>query len=374
MDILKDIFEQSMKRERKEITLWGTETTVDCFFRKSNDNTNLKDTMIIYYHVDSPIRMGSLLVYSDRIFLVLNQETAENEIYKKSAIIRCDGEISTHDFAVSSLPFYGGDHVNNSMVFNASNYSVLDGNLEILTSDCPEAHELKINDVFNAYGRTWKISNIFFIDGICHIQIEVTVDAEIVYNDEVQIAELQSYTVSIGDTDSLLVAAFRNEDAIEAEWLFTSSDDEIASIDEHGNITYLSEGTVRFTAEWKETGISKTTAAVTVSADDGVNIFVQELGDIAVDFEETLAFYAVRNGERDDSITVDFRVENVSGLTNPSNMAVFVKKIKITDNGDNTINLEVNDYNMIGRKFDLVAFNEELEIENRQTIRIVSLF
>ncbi len=54
--------------------------------------------------------------------------------------------------------------------------------------------------------------------------------------------------------------------------------------------------------------------------------------------------------------------------------AAQLKKIKITDNGDNTISLEVSGTGMLGKRFDLVGYNEKYSIKNRQTIKVTSLF
>ena len=92
MNILNDIFRQSMSREHKTVTVCETGEQFECFFRKNNDNINYRDTMIMFYDVDSPVEVGTLLLYGGNIYLTLNKETAENDVYFKSAVIRTNGE------------------------------------------------------------------------------------------------------------------------------------------------------------------------------------------------------------------------------------------------------------------------------------------
>lgn len=79
----------------------------------------------------------------------------------------------------------------------------------------------------------------------------------------------------------------------------------------------------------------------------------------------------MRGGVRDDTIPVSFKIENIN-VTN--NYNTYLKKITVTDNGDNTIELSVSGSVMRDKTFDLVAYNEEYETENRQNIKVVSLF
>ena len=163
MNILNDIFRQSMQCEHKTITVQETGEQFKCFFRKSNDNINRRDTMTMFYDVDAPVEVGALLLYGGNTYLTLNKETAENDVYFKSAIIRTNGAINTHSLSVIGLPFYG-DNVNNATSTNTTNISLIDGNIEVMTEDNEESRALKVDDLFNEWGRTWKITNLFYID------------------------------------------------------------------------------------------------------------------------------------------------------------------------------------------------------------------
>lgn len=374
MNILNDIFRQSMQREHKTITVQETGEQFKCFFRKSNDNINRRDTMTMFYDVDAPVEVGALLLYGGNTYLTLNKETAENDVYFKSAIIRTNGAINTHSLSVIGLPFYG-DNVNNATSTNTTNISLIDGNIEVMTEDNEESRALKVDDLFNEWGRTWKISNLFYIDGICHIVLEVNANVTPKYNYNLILSTLASYNVVPEDTASISATAYCNEiEMTKATIIYSSSNTEVATIDSSGNISYLADGEVYFTATWQEQNISQSTGTVTVAnapADDSVSIYVERLEEICYDFPETLHYYAIRGGVRDDTIPVSFKIENIN-VTN--NYNTYLKKITITDNGDNTIELSVSGSVMRSKTFDLVAYNEEYEVENRQNIKVVSLF
>lgn len=375
MNVLEDMFNEAMKREQKEVSVFRTGEKFNCFFRKSNDTTNSRDTMIMYYRVDAPVKMGTLLSFGGYTYIALNRETAENSVYYKSAIIKTNGLANTHNLSVVGLPFYG-DGINNATATSNSNYiSMIDGNIEVVTEDNEDSRKLKVNDKLNEWGRTWKISNLFYVDGICRIVMEVDADYTPVFNYTLVLSTLDIFNVSPEDTASILATAYINDVEVEnATIVYTSSNNVVATIDSDGNITYLADGEVYFTAEWMEQSITKSTATVTVATapeDDSVTIFVTPCDEVCYGFEETLTYYACRGGLRDDTIPVSFKIENLSVT---SNYNTWLKKITITDNGNHTIDVYVSGNTMLGKTFDLVAYNDEYEVENRQKIKVVSLF
>ena len=370
---LTDIFNEVMQREGQTVTALTSGKTFNCFFRKSNDNLNNRDSMILFYPVDAPVKSGSLIEFKGNTYLLMNQETGENEVYFKSAIARTMGNISTHSLSVVNLPFYG-ININGATAQGDNNLSIIDGNIEVLTEDCEQSRKLAVNDVFNEWGRTWEIKNLFYIDGICHVILEIAADATPTYEYTLVMTDLSVLDVAPGDTASIKATALINNLEVAATIEYKSSNEEVATIDAEGNIAYIADGKVEFSALWVEQGLEKSTELVTVttvSAGDDVTIYVQALPEICYDFEEVLTFYAMRGGVRDDTIPVSFKAENIS-VTN--NYDTYLKRIVITDNGDHTIQLLVNGQQMLGKTFDLVAYNEEYGVEHRQNIKVTSMF
>jgi hypothetical protein len=371
MNVLNDVFNRAMAREHKTVTVRTSGEEFNAFFRKNADTTTRKDTMVMFYGIDAPVSVGSLLCFGGNTYLVLNKETAENTVYYKSAIIRTNGAITTHNLSVIDLPFYGAD-VNNDNTTGNTHLTIIDGNVDVMTEDNADSRNLQIGDKLNEWGRTWSISNLFYVDGICHVVLEVEQDETPIYNYRLELSNLNSYNVQPEDTDTLTVTAYINNVRVDdAAITFSSSNNDVATISAEGEIVYLADGSVIFTATWGDYATAETASVTVVTApvDDGVAIYVDPLEAICYDFPETLRYYATRGGVRDDSIPVLFRIEN---LSNPA--PAYQKRITITDNGDHTIELAVNGSVMYQKSFDLVAYVDGEDAENRQRIKIDSLF
>ena len=330
--------------------------------------------MIMFYRVDAPVQAGTLINYGGHTFIALNKETIENDVYYKSSVVRTNGVFNTHNLAVIGLPFYSST-INNSTATNGVNLSIIDGNAEVLTEDCPASRALVTDDLFNEWRRTWKITNLFYIDGICHVIMEVSADVTPKYDYKIVLSPLTSYHVTLGDTDRLTAAAYINDNEIpNATIEFSSSNDEVATIDADGNIEYLTDGEVSFTALWTEQDVSATTDDVTVQtepADEDVSIFMELLETVYCKFESDFLCYALRGGARDDSIPVTVRAENVSGV---SNQSVYLSYIKITNLGNGKFEVLADNTNLLGKSFDLVATIEGYDAIVRQTVRVASLW
>ena len=370
IDVVKSMFDRSMRLEGKTASLFNDqESTFNCFFRKYNDGTNQTDTMVMFYYVDSPVYVGALVSFANNIYLVINQETAENDVYYKSAVIKCNGTITTNNHSVVGLPIYGSDVKNDNLQYGTM-VNLIDGNIDVITEDCALSQALQYDDLVNMWGRTWKITNLVYTDdGICHVTMEIVENHAVNLDYEISLSELPQ-SVNVGDTGSLLVLTTLNGNAVEADVTYDTSDETIATIDENGNIEYIAEGEVCFIVTWTQANITSTSAFVSVvsAEDDTPSIYVTPIEEIAFGFAETLTYYGIRGATRDDSIPVSFAIENFTGDSR------YLRFITITDNGDHTIELNADGSALSGKRFDLVAYNTDLGIENRQQLKIVSLF
>ena len=371
LDVVKSMFDKSMQREAKTITLFNDSTiSFQCFFRKSKDGQKQIDTMVMYYPVSAPCSPGVLISYAGNTYVVLNQETAENDVYYKSAVVRTNGIITTNNGSVVGLPIYGSDVKNDNLQYGRI-INMIDGNIDVVTEDCSLSRALRIDDLVNMWGRTWKITNLVYVDdGIAHITMEIVEDHEMELDYQISIGELPA-TVNVGDVGSIDVVASLNDNVVSgANLIYGSSDDSLATIDANGNISYLSEGEVYFIVTWTDQNITATSGFVNVVAvaDVTPSIYVTPIEEIAFGFPETLTYYGMIGSERDDSMPIEFKIENFTGDSR------LLKKITVTDNGNHTVDLEAEGSSLSGKRFDLVAYNAELGIENRQQVKIVSLF
>ena len=364
---LSYMFNESMRREKRVVKTLYSNESFNCFFRKSNDNQDTKDTMIMYYGVDAPVSAGSLLSFEGKTYLVLNKETVENNVYNKSAVIRTNGVINTNSLTVFGLPFYC-DGVSDATQTNSTHVSLIDGNMEILTEACNDSHMIAINDTFNEWGRSWKITNIFYIDGMCHIICEVTEDIVVEFNYVLDLTELSALSAAPGESASITATAYVNNSIVDATILYASSDPEVATIDSNGMISYLAEGEVYFTATWTEHSITEQTDTVSVIGEvdgDALELYVQSMPELDYARPEDIAYYVTRCGVKVTDIPISFKVEGLS--------TALTKKVVITVNAD-TISIDLKSSSLVGMTFELVAYNDEYALEHRQSIEVYSSF
>lgn len=369
-NVLSDIFEETMRRECHTATTFATGEEFECFFRRSNDNLNKHDTMVMYYRVNAPIRVGTLIKFGGYTYIALNRETVENAVYYKSALIRTNGTINTHNFSVVNLPFYS-DGINNNNATNSTHLSIIDGDAELLTEDNSLSRKLKINDLLNIWKRTLKITNLFYIDNICHVIVKINSDITPNVGYKAVLSALSSLHVKPGDTDSINAIAYINDNEISnATIKYSSSNEEVAKIDVDGNIEYVGDGEVSFTATWIEQSVSATTDIVSVQSkpeSDDVTIYMEKLEEVYDGFESDFSCYALKGGVRDDGIPVAIKAENVRGV---SNQTAYLKYIKISNLGNGKFEVLADNLNMLGKTFDLVASVEEYNVEVRQTVKV----
>ena len=87
MNTLQKTFNASLRRDSKLITVDSNQKQEEVMFRKNTDGNSDTDRSYIFYNKDTQIRQGSIITYNGKKYLVLNQETSENEVYLKSSIV-----------------------------------------------------------------------------------------------------------------------------------------------------------------------------------------------------------------------------------------------------------------------------------------------
>lgn len=264
-DILSSQFNDAMSREGKTITS-STGKPYKCFFRKNSDKNQTNNRVTIYYWATEDIAQGQMIKYNNNYYIVLNRETVENDVYKKSDLLQVNTEIYTIAKASNSegyelyIKAYAQDITSVGLTGN-SKISVVGGNLELITEDNTDSRNLSIGSTFTALGGSWKIVNLYYKSGLCYIYVErytptattPTYALSITANDTYNVDETGMFTATATVSDNAVTTTILNPTIT-----WTSSDENIATITNDGMITAIAEGTVTITATWVEHGITAT--------------------------------------------------------------------------------------------------------------------
>ena len=372
-NVLQNKFDETIKREGIKAHTFIGNKEFNCFFRRLSDGLNQRDTMTMFYPVGSPVCQGTIITIQDENFICLNCETIENTVYYKSAVIKCNGTISTQDADVIGLPFYGSG-VNSAFPSSGGTttkyISFVSGQNEIITEDCELARKLEINDKFNAWGRTWKIENIFRIDGIITLNIEVQADAPIEYEYGIRFTDILSSGYEIGDTVSLDAVPTINGSDTDGTLTYTSHNTDVATIDENGNIEFIGVGSVSFTIAWSEHGITETTTETSIEAEqsDTVTLSVSAMEEIYVGmFDGECTATIRRNGD----------IVHDIAFTAEATDCNFADKIGITVNqqtGEITASVSDRYMNLINKTFTLLVSVPDYGLTVSQTVTLKGLY
>lgn len=170
---LENVFAATMEREGKNIKAWSNGKEFVAFFRRCDDGQSTEDRINVYYGVDAPVEQGSLIQYGRKTYVLMNKETEENTCYYKSFGIATNGLLNSNNGTIKDVPIYGYD-MKDGIAYSDKVFTMISGNMEIITENTDTIKELKINDTFNLYGRTFRTDNTYIKDGLFHIIAQVT--------------------------------------------------------------------------------------------------------------------------------------------------------------------------------------------------------
>lgn len=251
---LESVFEATMEREGQILSTYSSRTEFRAFFRIRNDNENQRETIVIYYDITAPVHSGTLVMIGNEVYLALNKETVENDVYYKSTLIKCNGIYNSND---GNIPFYS-DNMKSSVSIGNSIISMLKGNVELLTEENSLSRRIDINAVFNEFGRTFKVTNKYIVDGIVHIIAEVDSDKAPTFTYSVRFEGIPGTNIKPNEIIQLTAVPYVNDHfTTGTTFNWTSSDQNIATVDDTGKVTCLSDGTVTITVTWIEKDITE---------------------------------------------------------------------------------------------------------------------
>lgn len=360
---LESVFESTMKREGQILTTYSSGTKFRAFFRIRNDNENQRETIVIYYDVTAPVHSGTLVMIGDNVYLSLNKETVENDVYYKSTLIKCNGVYNSNDGVINNVPFYS-DNMKSKVSIGNNIISMLNGNIEILTEENSLSKQIKIDASFNEFDRTFKVTNKYTIDGITHFICEVDSDRIPTFVYSVHIEGVPSTEVKPDTTLKLEAIPYVNEHTTTgATFNWTSSDHSIAVVDGTGQVTCLSEGTVTISVIWIEKYVSDdiqiTIANTEIPVTPNYNYNISGRAELKCGISRTYTLYVTDDFGND----VDYKDSTWN----------IISDFAVDQNIDgNRIELCVDDEDAIDHTFSLQAIADG-EVKTELIIRVTSI-
>ncbi len=326
-DTLFTAFMDTLNREGKSINDYQNNTPYNVIFRKNKDTNSFQDRVTIFYPVLSDIHAGQLLSYSNKIYLVINQETAENGIYYKSDLLKTNAVIHTIiNSKEINMPVYAYD-IADGLAQSNNVISLVNGNIHIIAEPNSTIKSLSIDNEFDAVGRHWKIDNIISKDNVIHLYCEVWATTS------------HTYTVTITANDSYhrgesaqLTAVAKQDDTIvnNISFIWTSSDTSLATVDNTGLVNFLADGNVTITATWTSQNVSGT-KAITITEPDSYSLSITANDSYTTADTPTLTANAQKNGTTDSTATITWNSSDISIATIDSTGKVtFLKAGNVT--------------------------------------------
>lgn len=171
MDILKDVFLDTLNREGQMITI--NENTFKVFFRRNETDETISYSTLYALSSDS-IEQGELFTMNHNNFLIIKELTTENEIYRKYTCIKCNASIKwmfgKND--IVTFPCY----MKNISATQLSNNGliVLGSKVEIWLSLNANSERIPLDGRFfcGSYISVNKVIDLNHLNGICYLYAE----------------------------------------------------------------------------------------------------------------------------------------------------------------------------------------------------------
>lgn len=359
---LESVFQSTMLREGKTVTVYTRGNTFQAFMRKNDDGNNFEDRITLYYSVNAPVIQGSLVSYGNKIYILVNRETEENNCYYKSSGLACNGMITLNDGNVIGIPCYACN-MNDAMVDENQIISVINGNMEFLTESNSLSRQIKIGNKFNEFGRTFKVNNIYYKDGILHLVTEVTTDEVATEHLNIIIDGLMKEIYDIGDRAQLTATLYINNVVTTGTITWESTNTNVATIDGIGNVNFGGNGTVAFRAYWVEKDSMNTTNTVGAGISEVFTVSISGRNKIIPEYERTYTATLLDNSGNEQPGTwvwsFEFKNPNDVTFTQTENKVV----LKVKDNDD-----------YYGETFSVIAYETTHDITATYDAIFDSLF
>lgn len=360
---LETIFRSTMEREGRTMTAYTSGKQFRTFMRRNRDGNNYEDRITLFYSTSAPMEQGSLVSCGNKIYLLINKETQENDCYYRSRGLVCNGTITLNNGNAIGIPCYASSIRSASGQHN-SVMSVIGGNIEFITESNALTKKIEIGDTFNEFGRTFKVNNIYDKNGILHIVADVTINEKPYEKLQIFINGVNS-SYSVGETVKLEASLYVNAALTIGTVIWKSSNNSIATIDKEGNATFLSNGYVVFTAYWAE---KKYTRKIEVRVAEKTiptteyKVEIEGKDRMIVGYSRTYTVHLYDSDEREAEGIWDFEISSR-----------FPELIKTTVT-QNKIEIDTeNNNNLFGEELILTATESRTGTEARKVIELEAL-
>lgn len=361
---LETVFASTMEREGRTVTAYTSGAEFQAFMRRNDDGNNFEDRITLYYATNSPVVQGSLVSYGNKIYLLVNRETEENDCYYKSSGLACNGMITLNDGTIVGIPTYAYN-MNGSLIDENEVISVIDGNMEFLTESNSLSRQLAIGRTFNEFGRTFKINNIYYKDGILHLVTEVSYDETPTESNTLVIDGLTSESYDVGATVQLSVTPYTNGAITTGTFTYESTNTSVATIDGNGLVTFVGNGSVAFKVYWVEKDIQNITNTVAVGSTEAYVASITGNKKLVVDYNRTYTA-VLKDG---DGNTLEGTWEWSYDFKYPEAVSTTITNEKIVFFVDSEINDDV-----YGETMDITAHETTHNVSATITVTVDALW
>lgn len=364
-------FQDYLQREGTIVKDYWTDEDYRCFFRRNKDTNQTNDNISIYYSVENNIHPGSLINHYGHTYLILNQESLENRVYRRSDGLNADVMLNTYDEETMqdiSVPCFAYD-LTGVVPESGDVMSVISGNVELMTGDNEMSRKLKINHEFSAMGNWYKIGSINFKTGIARIGASIIQGSSYPVEYGLKINAEETYTQ---DATAILSAepTMDSNPVTNATLIWSSANPDIVSISEDGNATFIGVGTCAITCRWEEHNVTDTVYVEVVAKETIVDLTCEISGKDTMNTGSSATYTAIFY--QADGVTEDTTITPVWSLDIPSDIS---NAATITEQTANTITLKAaSGSGFVGKSFGLNLTDADGRYHAMKTIKITSWF
>lgn len=364
-------FYDYLQREGTIVKDYWNYSDYRCFFRRNKDTNQTNDNISIYYPVDNGIQPGTIITYLGRTYLILNQESLENRVYHRSDGLCADVMLSTYSqesLQDINLPCFSYDLTGTAPDVSEM-MSTINGNVELITGDNEMSRKLKVNCEFNAMGNWYSVVGVNFKTGIARISAKIIQSPSQM---PVYALEVNAESTYIqGDAVKLSASPTVNDEPVlNATLQWSCTNNEVATVDEYGNVLFLSVGSCAISCYWKEHDIISTVYIEVVAEPTTVDLKCEIIGNERAYLGSTATYTATFYME--DGVTKDTTAVPVWSLDVPDDI---IDMVSIAEQSGNTITVQVgNASSAKGKTFGVILTDEAGRYHTSMSVTISSWF